>query len=55
MKCKIPKIKGWPSGKNAYWTGRHPLHSGVGQADQHGSPSSEAQDTGQLPPGRSEE
>ena len=53
--CEIPKIKHQPSGKNAYWTGGHPSHPGAGQADQCSSPSSEAQDTGQLPPRRSEE
>ena len=46
MKCETPEIKGWHTGQNAYWTGRHPSHPGAGQADQHGSPSSEAQDTG---------
>ena len=33
MKCEIPKIKGRLSGKNAYWTGRHPSHPGAGLAD----------------------
>ena len=48
MKCEIPEIKGWYSGQNVYWTGGHPSHPGAGQADQCGSPSSEAQDTGRF-------
>ena len=46
MKWEIPKIKGQDSGQNVYWTSRRPSCPGAGQADQHGSPSSEAQDTG---------
>ena len=46
MKCETPKIEGRHSGKNVYWTGRHPSCPGAGQADQCGSSSSEAQDTG---------
>ena len=46
MKCEIPKIKGQPSSKNVHWTSGHPSYPGTGQADQCGSPSSEAQDTG---------
>ena len=41
-----PEVENSQSGKNAYWTGGHPPHPGTGQADQCGSPSSEAQDTG---------
>ena len=50
-----PEVEDSQSGKNAYWTGGHPSYPGTGQADQCGSPSSKAQDTGRLPPGRSEE
>ena len=55
MKCEIPKIRSRASGKDVYQTSGHPSCPGAGQADQCGSPSSEAQDTGRLPPGRSEE
>ena len=45
MKWEIPKTKSQHSGQNAYRTGRYLSHPGAGQADQCGSPSSEAQDT----------
>ena len=41
-----PEVENSQSGKNVYWTSGHPLYPGTGQADQCGSPSSEAQDTG---------
>ena len=41
-----PEVEDSQSCKNAYWTGGHPSYPGTGQADQCGSPSSEAQDTG---------
>ena len=46
MKFQVPKTEGVYSGQNAHRTGRHTPCPGAGQADQCGSPSSEAQDTG---------
>ena len=43
---KGPEVENSQSGKNAYWTDGHPSYPGTGQADQCGSPSSKAQDTG---------
>ena len=48
MKWEIPKTKSLHSGQNVYRTGRHLSCPGAGQADQQGSPCSEAQDTGRC-------
>ena len=45
-KHQDPEVEDAQSGKNVYWTSRHPLYSGIDQFDQCGGPPSKAQDTG---------